>query len=283
MLGGLVGYWCVRPLFASVLAWTEGTAAVLFASSKFATLLCLPPAERRRLGWDRFVAYLFWPGMQPRHFLPERRPADARPAPTVAGMLLNATAAALLLWVIPGLMPGDWPLSLRVASGLAGYAFLLLFALLDAWALVYRACGIGVEKLWHNPAASTSLADFWGQRWNRIFSGMLREVLFLPLARRVGAAAALVAVFLYSGLMHENFSVAARSGYGLPLLYFAIQGAGTWLESRSVLRRAFRRRPWLGRLWTAAVVLGPCLLLFHEDFRREYGVPKLVSLGVPGL
>jgi alginate O-acetyltransferase complex protein AlgI len=283
MLGGMVGYWCLRPLFVSVLAWTEGTGAVLFVSSKLATLVCMPPAERRRLSWGRFLAYLFWPGMQPRHFLPERSPADVRPAPTVAGMLLNAAAAAVLLWVLPGLMPGDWPRALRLASGLVGYAFLLLFALFDAWSLVYRACGIGVEKLWHNPAASTSLADFWGRRWNRIFSGMLREVLFFPLARRVGAAAALVSVFLYSGLMHENFSVAARSGYGLPLLYFVIQGAGMWLESRSAVRRAFQRRPWLGRLWTAAVVLGPCLLLCHEGFLREYAAPKLVSLGVPGL
>jgi hypothetical protein len=112
---------------------------------------------------------------------------------------------------------------------------------------------------------------------------MLREVLFLPPARRIGAAAALFAVFLYSGLMHENFSVAARSGYGLPLLYFAIQGIGTFLESRSAVRRALKKRPWLGRLWTAAVVLGPCWLLFHESFLREYGTVKLASLGVPGL
>jgi alginate O-acetyltransferase complex protein AlgI len=283
MLGCLVGYWLVRPLFSSTLAWTEGTAFVLFASSKLATLLCMPAAERRRLGWGRFAAYLFWPGMQPRHFLPERRPADARPAPTVAGMLLNAAAAALFLWVVPGLLPRDWPVSLRIASGLVGYAYLLLFALFDAWALVYRACGVGVEKLWHNPAASASLADFWGRRWNRIFSGMLREVLFLPLARRFGATAALFAVFLFSGLLHENFSVAAGSGYGLPLLYFAIQGAGTWLESRSALRSVFQRRPWLGRLWTMVVVLGPCPLLIHDGFLREYVAAKLVSLGVPGL
>src|SRR5262245_36068969 len=198
-------------------------------------------------------------------------------------MLLNAVGAALCLSIVPWLMPVDWPALLLVASGLVGYTLLVLFALFDAWALAYRACGVGVEKLWHNPAAATSLADFWGQRWNRIFSGMLREVLFFPLARRLGATAALLAVFLYSGLMHENFSVAARSGHGLPLLYFAIQGAGTWLESRSALRRTFQRRPWLGRLWTAAVVLGPCLLLLHEGFLREYGAPKLVSLGVPGL
>ena len=57
----------------------------------------------------------------------------------------------------------------------------------------------------------------------------------------------------------------------------------TWLESRSALRRAFQRRLWLGRLWTTAFVLGPCLLLLHEGFLQEYVAPKLVSLGVPGL
>jgi alginate O-acetyltransferase complex protein AlgI len=127
------------------------------------------------------------------------------------------------------------------------------------------------------------LSDFWGQRWNRIFSGMLREALFLPLTRRVGATAALFAVFIYSGLLHENFSVSAGSGYGLPTLYFFIQGVGTWLEGRRAFRRVFRRRPWLGRLWTAAVVLGPCTLLFHEGARQGYGIEKLISLGVPGL
>jgi hypothetical protein len=220
--------------------------------------------------------------MQPRHFLPERRLADAETVPTVRGMLVNACVGAVLLWVVPALMPDDWPASLRLASAGIGYAFLLLFAGFDAWALAYRACGVGVEKLWHNPAAATSLADFWGRRWNRIFSGMARETLFVPLSRRVGAGVALFAVFVYSGLLHENFSVAARSGYGLPLLYFLIQGVGTWLESRGAFRRAFRGRAWLGRLWTAGVVLGPCLLLFHEGFRDGYLVDKFVNLGVPG-
>jgi hypothetical protein len=69
----------------------------------------------------------------------------------------------------------------------------------------------------------------------------------------------------------------------LPFLYFAIQGAGTWLESRCGWRTVFQRRPWLGWLWTAAVVVGPCLLLLHEGFRSAFVVPKLVSRGVPGL
>jgi alginate O-acetyltransferase complex protein AlgI len=277
----MVGFWCVRLWFTAV-AWGNATAGVLWVTSKFATLVCMPPHDRRRLSWGRLAAYLLWPGMQPSHFLPERTPADARPAPTILGTLLNTAAAVAFLWVLPALLPADWPRALRLISGLIGYVFLLLFAAFDAWTLAYRACGVGVEKLWHCPLAATSLTDFWGQRWNRIFSGMFREVLFMPLARRVGPGLALFAVFLYSGLLHENFSVDALSGYGLPTLYFVIQGLATWLESRRAFRRALRRRPLLGRLWTAAVVLGPAALLMHEGYRSQFITPTLAGLGVPG-
>jgi membrane bound O-acyltransferase family protein len=228
LLGGLVGFWFIRPSWGAV-AWTDASLGVLFVSAKVATLLCTPPRDRRRLSWGRFVAYLFWPGMQPRHFLPERKPADARPAPTVVGLLLNVVAAVGFLWIIPALMPLDWPVGLRIVSGMVGEFFLVMFVVLDVWALLYRACGVGVEKLWHCPLAAASLADFWGQRWNRVFSGMLREIVFLPLARRIGPSLALCAVFLYSGVMHENLSVGAGSGYGLPFLYFVIRGTAAWL------------------------------------------------------
>jgi alginate O-acetyltransferase complex protein AlgI len=282
LLGGLVGFWCLRPSLTA-LAWVDGSFAVLFVSSKFATLFCMRPDSRRRLSWGRFVAYLFWMGMQPGHFLPERKPADVKPAPSVVGLLLNVIAAVGFLWIIPALMPLDWPVALRFLSGMVGHFFLVIFVIMDAWALLYRAFGIGVEKLWHCPIAATSLTDFWGQRWNRVFSGMFREMLFLPLARRVGPGLGLFAVFVYSGLMHENFSVAVESGYGLPFLYFAIQGVATWLEGRCGLRGAFQRRRWLGRLWTTGVVLGPCLLLWHEGVRQAIVAPRLISLGVPGL
>jgi len=282
MLGGMVGFWCVRPYFTP-LVWGNATAGVLWVTSKFATLVCMPPGDRRRLTWGRYVAYLSWPGMQPSHFLTEHTPADTRPVPTVRGMLLNVAAAVAFLWAIPGLLPAGTPQLLRVVSGVIGFVFLLLFAIFDAWALLYRACGVGVEKLWHCPLAATSLTDFWGRRWNRIFSGMLREVLFLPLARRAGAGVALFAVFLYSGLLHENFSVVALSGYGRPLLYFVIQGLGTWLESRRAFRRVLQRRPWFGRVWTAAVVVGPVTLLMHEGYWEQFLVPTLAGMGVPGM
>jgi alginate O-acetyltransferase complex protein AlgI len=282
MLGGLVGFWCTRP-FLGPIVWTFGEAGVLFASSKFASLVCMPPDDRRRLNWDRLVAYLLWPGMQPRHFLPERTPADSETAPTVLGMSLNLAASAVFIWLIPVLMPDGWPMTLRLASAAIGFVWLYLFAFFDAVALVFRALGYGVEKLWDNPIASTSLMEFWGRRWNRIFSGMLRETLFLPLSRRVGAGLALFAVFFYSGLLHENLSFAAMSGFGLPLLYFLIQGAATFLETLRPFRRSLQRRPWLGWLWTAAVVVTPVPLLFHEGFRDRILAPTFVDLRVPGM
>ena len=109
--------------------------------------------------------------------------------------------------------------------------------------LIFRWLGFGVEKCWHCPVAATSVAEFWGFRWNRIMSGLLREVLFVPLARRVGATLALLAVFLYSGLLHETPSFTVNAGYGGPTLYFLIQGAGVWVEGR----RGFRRVLLAGR------------------------------------
>jgi alginate O-acetyltransferase complex protein AlgI len=243
----------------------------------------MAPGERRRLSWGRFVAYLLWPGMQPSHFLPERTPTDSQIAPTLGGTLLNFATGATLLWVVPALTVEVWPFSLRVAVAFAGFLWIQVLGGCDALALQYRDCGIGVEKLWDCPIAATSLMDFWGRRWNRIFSGMLREILFLPLARRLGPTLALFAVFLYSGLLHENFSFGARSGYGGALLYFAIQGAATWLEGRRVCRRFLLRHAWLGRLWTAAVVLVPLPIMFHEGFRDEVLPPLLGLAGVPGV
>ena len=103
---------------------------------------------------------------------------------------------------------------------------------------LYRHFGIPVEKLWENPPAATSLADFWGNRWNRIFSGFGRDLLFLPLARVVGVRVASFAVFVFSSLIHEwAWSMSVRGGYGGPALYFLLQGLLVQVESNALGRR----------------------------------------------
>jgi hypothetical protein len=281
MVVGLVGFWCLRPRLSDR-AFGYGQLAVLLATWKIASLLHLPPASWRRFTPRRFLAYCVWPGMQPRQFLVGARAPAGAPVPTLRGFLRNvATGAALLL--LARLMPAATPRAVRLWVALVGACFLFLVARLDFWALVFRAMGFAVEKLWDCPVAATSVGDFWGRRWNRIVSGFLREVVFTPLARLAGARAALLAVFLYSGLYHEIVSVMARSGYGGPTLYFLVQYLGVAAESTGRGRRLLRDRPWLGRAWTFAVVVAPVGLLLHRGFVEGYLVPMLTEAGVPGL
>ena len=282
MIGGLVGFWCCRPWLGTA-AFDYGQLAVLLGTWKVASLLCLPPGAWRRLTSLRLLAYCLWPGMQPRQFLAGARPPAGSPVPTVRGFLLNALAGAALLWLAPRLMPAATPRAVRFWVALVGFCFLFLVARLDFWTLIFRAMGFAVEKLWDCPLAATSLGDFWGRRWNRIVSGLLREVVFAPVARLAGARAALLAVFLYSGMYHEMVSVLARSGYGGPTLYFLVQYLGVAAESSRPGRLILQGRPRLGRAWTLAVVALPVGLLLHRGFVEGYLVPMLAEAGVPGL
>ena len=181
MVGGLVGFWCCRPWLDSR-AFNYGQVAILLVTWKIASLLCLPPAAWTRLTPLRLLAYCLWIGMQPKQFLVGQRTAADAPLPTVSGFLLNVLTGACLLWLLPHLLPTATPRLIRFWIALVGVGFLELVARCDFWALIFRAMGFPVEKLWDCPIAAMNLGDFWGRRWNRIVPGMLREVIFLPVA-----------------------------------------------------------------------------------------------------
>ncbi len=282
MIGGLVGFWCCRPWLGTS-AFNYGQFVVLGATWKIASLLCLPPRAWARFTPLRFLAYCVWIGMQPRQFLAGQRTAPDAPIPTVAGIVLNAVTGAVLLWLVPRFLPVGTPWGICFWIALVAFAMLFLVARFDFWSLVFRAMGFAVEKLWDCPIAATSLGDFWGRRWNRIVPGCLREVIFLPVARRAGGKVALLAVFLYSGLYHELFSFMARSGYGGPMLYFLLQCLGVAIENTRRAHRVFRGRPWLARAWTFAIVVLPVGLFLHPGLVNGFVVPMLVFGGVPRL
>ena len=171
---------------AGTRAFNVGQLAVLLLTWKIG--LAALPAELRlgRFTRLRLLAYCVWIGMQPTHFLKGQRTAPG-PVPTVYGFLLNVLTGVVLLWLLPRVLPVATPRMIRFWIALIGLGFLELVARCDVWALVFRSMGFPVEKLWDCPIAATSLGDFWGRRWNRIVPGMLREVIFLPVARRAGA------------------------------------------------------------------------------------------------
>jgi alginate O-acetyltransferase complex protein AlgI len=238
------------------------------------------PGERTAPG--RLLAYCLWIGMQPRQFLPGERTAPGAPVPTVRGFVLNVVTGLVLFWFVPRILPAATPFKVRFWIALVGAGFLFLVARFDFYALVFRAMGFPVEKLWDCPVAATSVGEFWGRRWNRVVSGMLREVVFLPLARRAGAGVALFVSFLYSGMYHECLSFMSGSGYGGPVLYFLVQYLGVAVENSRPARHWIRARGWIGRAWTFAVVALPLDLFLRPGLVHGFLVPMLAEAGVPG-
>ena len=114
-------------------------------------------------------------------------------------------------------------------------------------------------------------------------SGLLRDMLFIPLTRKVGVVVAGLAVFLYSGVLHEFVSVLADTGYGGPTLYFLIQGIAVLVEATRWGRRWLLRSAVVGRCWTALVVIVPIALVVPPGFLYDVIVPVLRGMQVPGL
>lgn len=223
-----------------------------------ATYLVFKGLTLRGLGPGRAALYVaLWPGMDPRPFA-RTVPGEGRGL-VAGGACRMALGAALLAGVRTGTAAGD-----AVVLGL-GVGFLVHLGLCDVLAGFWRGRGVPVERLFDDPAASRSLSEFWGRRWNRAFHAVARDRVFKPAARRWGTAAGVAATFAFSGLLHDLLlSVPAGAGYGLPTGYFLLQGGLVLAERRWEIR---------GRLWTAFGVLAPLPLLFHPAFVREILLP----------
>lgn len=134
---------------------------------------------------------------------------------------------------------------------------------------LWLPAGSVLPRLFHNPAAAGSLADFWGRRWNLWFSDWFRHVIFDPLRHR--PVLALWLVFAVSGLMHElviNVPLLLVTGTNLlggMMIYFLLQGAGVLAE-----HRLLRRRPVAKRMFAWLMVAGPAPLMINEGLLRVF-------------
>jgi hypothetical protein len=148
------------------------------------------------------------------------------------------------------------------------------YGLVDALASTLRAvlAGLGVDSapMQRDPILSTSVGEFWGERWNRAVGAWLRRHVFFPVTRRAGVLAGVGASFLWSGLFH-GYAVFASVGVAPALrmtAFFLVQGLFVALEIRFGARRW--PRP-LARAWTIAAVLGSSVL-FIEPMLECVGV-----------
>lgn len=227
----------------------------------------------------RHLGYLIgWPGMDADAFLGSRevsRPTNGEWGRAVLMSLLGAG----LIWGLVPLISERSPV-LAGATGMAGIVVFLHFGTFHLLSCLWRTAGIEAVPIMNSPVASQSLSEFWGRRWNLAFRDLTHRFLFRPLTRRLPPSMALLIGFIVSGLLHDLvISLPAQGGWGLPTLYFTIQGVAILLERSSFGRGWGLGRGLVGWPFTAAVLILPCPLLFHPPFLLRVINPFLVALG----
>jgi hypothetical protein len=228
--------------------------------------------------WRSLAYLLAWPGMDAEAFLDARQQVP-RPAPTAwLWAIFETILGAILLWLVPRSLPQE-KLLLRGWAGMVGLILLLHFGTFQLVALVWQNLSLKAEPIMSAPLRSISLGDFWGKRWNLGFRQLAHELIFRPLHRRLSPDAAGFLVFTVSGLIHDLvISLPARGGYGLPTLYFLLQGAGVTVE-----RSRFGKRLGLGqgvRGWLFMVIFltAPVFWLFHPWFVLRVILPFMRAI-----
>lgn len=137
--------------------------------------------------------------------------------------------------------------------------------------------GFDLEPQFNAPYLSTSLQDFWGRRWNLMVTGILRPSVYDPVRRRWGRAAAVMATFLVSGVMHELmfYYITSALPTGEVSCFFVLHGACTAVEGWVKRARkvsggdAMRVNPAVSTVLTLGFVAGTGFWLFFPPVVRN--------------
>lgn len=213
--------------------------------------------------WTRKLAYLFlWPGMDARAFLTQ----PASKIPTPGEWAAAALKTALGIGTLLGSRAFDPPL-LAGWIAMIGVVFTLHFGSFHLLSCFWRSRGIQALPLMDRPALATSVSDFWGKRWNVAFRDLTHRMVFLPVLRRHGRTAALMAGFIFSGIIHElAITVPAGGGYGGPMVFFILQGMAALFERSKTGKRMGLGKGLRGLLFTQGLLLLSVALLFPPPF-----------------
>jgi hypothetical protein len=142
----------------------------------------------------------------------------------------------------------------------APFCFALIEALQSILLIAYGLGGVVLPRINAHPIRSTTLAEFWGRRWNRVVSGWLRDYLFLPRARRGRPTVGIYVAFAASTVLHFWLAwvpLDVRGGVTMAS-FFMVQAGALVLERRLGVASWARARR---RAWTIA-----WLLLFSPLF-----------------
>jgi len=233
-----------------------------------------------RPGMKSTIGYIFcWIGMDAAAFFDRR--VDV-PKPSVAEWLLAFLKTALGLVLFFFIARLFYPQHTLTAGyiGLAGFLLFSFFGTFHILSLYWRSRGVNAVPMMNSPLLTTSLSDFWSSRWNLAFRDLARIFVFRPVLRKWGIVYAVVAAFVFSGILHELLiSLPADAWYGLPTLFFLIQAGGVFIEKSGFGMKAGINRGPRGLIFAAAFILLPVILLFHPPSIENCMLPFMKALG----
>nr|CAB3446856.1 unnamed protein product [Digitaria exilis] len=156
--------------------------------------------------------------------------------------------------------------------------------LLPCISAVGAALGMEMEPQFDRPYMASSLRDFWGRRWNLVVSAILRPSVYEPLRdAHAGKAAAAIATFLVSGLMHEAMVcyITLRSPTGEMAAFFLLHGACCVAEQLCVqwwVARGWPRPPRpVATVLVGVFVAGTAFWLFFPPICRDGSEERLLE------
>jgi hypothetical protein len=254
-------------------------AVVIFVGCKWLTW-------RRTLApsapWWQHAGYLLaWPGLDAGAFLSSKRlPEKERvPAREWGLAIIRLLIGVALFWGVAGWGSEDHKI-LSGWIGMVGLILMLHFGAFHLLSCAWRSIGIDARPLMNRPLASTSVGEFWGRRWNTAFRDLTHRFLFRPLNSRLGPRRAILAGFVFSGLIHDVvISVPAGGGYGGPTLFFGTQAIAMFAERSRAGRAIGLGHGWRGWLFAMVALALPAYGLFHPPFVRNIIVPFMQAFG----
>lgn len=258
-------------------------ALSIFLFIKAHSLAIFYQREPKRVTASQTAAWVLgWAGLNPADFFlaePKSKSAFAFDQAVDMHAIAHAVAkiligAGLLFFVAPRVKL-ESPL-LAGWIGMAGIVLLLHCGMIHLSAVLWNATGRPVAPIMNSPLLATTVSEFWGKRWNLAFRDYAHVTVFSPLVRKLGGTTAVIAGFVFSGLIHDlAISVPAQGGYGWPSLYFFLQAIGVmverWLQKSGVSLGG----KWTGWCWTLLWVVGPVMFLFHRPFVLNVILPLI--------
>lgn len=298
--------WAVGPAAVALIHWLAldthavvrmcAMIAALFLWMKVVVIAETRAAGKPMLPHGRLAAWTaLWPGMRPAAVArtpssvgstrgsggtsPKRMDGGVHATHAWRGYLddglRNVLAGFGLIWLgysVAGAnwhLPFGWQFSVfGIPLIMVGFSLILHYGLFSIVTGFWRYAGFNVGPLFRNPFAARGLNDFWTRRWNLAYVEMCQETV-LRVARSRAPGTKRLAVFVFSGLLHEvAISLPVMRGFGLPTLYFVLNGAAMHLE-----RKWFREGGVAARVWAFVWIVLPLPLLFHPWFLQGIVVP----------